>query len=328
MKAVLVVPDLELLKQPPRVTLTRHDHVVEQFAAHSADEALGVAVHLWGANSSLDGTDAEIPDPARELVSIRPIAISDQEPGCRLPGKRVNRLLAEPESGWVRRHVREDQAPAFERHNDEDIKNLESDRGHGEQVDGDDALGLIAQEGAPVLRTGPSRVGSDPFEVSRDRPFAYVEAELKKLAVDSGRTPGRVVGCHRPNKPSDLGLRSRSPDLRFPSPEESKRLAMPRDDGLGPDDDQTLSPRGKAVKDEGPEGSVPRNKGKTGGPRPKEDAELMPQGEVLGRHPSPRAEQGDERPQKESNQAEHAERIRGENESEEVGPWGAGTSIG
>ena len=82
------------------------------------------------------------------------------------------------------------------------------------------------------------------------------------------------------------------------------------------------------MKDESPEGSVPRRKRKTGGPRPQEDAELMPQGKVLGRHLGPRAEQGDEGPQKESNQAEHAERIRGENESEEVGPWGAGTSIG
>jgi hypothetical protein len=45
-----------------------------------------------------------------------------------------------------------------------------------------------------------------------------------------------------------------------------------RDDGLGPDDDQTLPPRGKAMMDEGPEGSVPRSKGKTDGPRPQEDA--------------------------------------------------------
>ena len=28
-------------------------------------------------------------------------------------------------------------------------------------------------------------------------------------------------------------MSSRSPGLRFPSPEESKRLAVPRDDGLG-----------------------------------------------------------------------------------------------
>ena len=117
-------------------------------------------------------------------------------------------------------------------------------------------------------------------------------------------------------------MSSRSPGLRLPSPEESKRLAAPRDDGLGPDDDQTLPPRGKAVKDEGPEGSVPRSKGKSGGPRPQEDAELMPQGEVLGHECGPRAKEGDEGPQEESNQAEHAGRIRAENESE--GPaWGA-----
>ena len=46
-----------------------------------------------------------------------------------------------------------------------------------------------------------------------------------------------------------------------------------------------------AVKDEGPEGSVPRSKRKTGGPRPQEDAELMPQSEVLGRHFGPRAKE-------------------------------------
>jgi hypothetical protein len=71
------------------------------------------------------------------------------------------------------------------------------------------------------------------------------------------------------------------------------------------------------VKDEGPEGSVPRSKGKAGGPRPQEDAELMPQREVLGHECGPRAKEGDEGPQEESNQAKHAERIRAENEPEE-----------
>src|SRR5450830_1805404 len=193
MKAVLVVPDLELLKQPSRMTLTRHNDVIEEFAADGTDEALGVTVHLRGANSGPDGTDAEITDSAGELVSICPVTISDHESGCRVPGEGIDRLLAEPESGWVRCHVREDKAPAFECQDNEDVKNLESNSGHGEQVDGDDALGLVTQEGAPGLRSGPSRFRPDPFEVSGDRPFAHVETELKELAVDSGRTPGRVV---------------------------------------------------------------------------------------------------------------------------------------
>jgi hypothetical protein len=116
MKAILVVPDPELLKQPSRMTLTRHNDVIEEFAVDSADEALGVIVHLRGANSGPDGTDAEILDSARELVSIRPIAISDHESGCRVSGEGIDRLLAEPESGWDERPQKEsNQAEHAER---------------------------------------------------------------------------------------------------------------------------------------------------------------------------------------------------------------------
>ena len=54
----------------------------------------------------------------------------------------------------------------------------------------------------------------------------------------------------------------------------------------------------------------------------------MPQGKVLGRHLGPRANQSDEGPQKESNQAEHAERIRAEKESAAAGPGSGATSTG
>jgi hypothetical protein len=75
----------------------------------------------------------------------------------------------------------------------------------------------------------------------------------------------------------------------------------------------------------GPDGSAssfPSHKGKTSGPRPKKDAELLPQGKVLGHECGPRAKQGDEGPEKESNQAEHAGRIRAEKESEGACPGG------
>ena len=54
----------------------------------------------------------------------------------------------------------------------------------------------------------------------------------------------------------------------------------------------------------------------------------MPQSEVLGGHGGPRAKQGNEGSQKESNQAEHADRIRAKNESEGTGPGSEETSIG
>jgi len=54
----------------------------------------------------------------------------------------------------------------------------------------------------------------------------------------------------------------------------------------------------------------------------------MPQSEVLGHECGPRAKEGDEGPQKEPNQAEHAERIRAEKESAAAGPGSGATSTG
>lgn len=54
----------------------------------------------------------------------------------------------------------------------------------------------------------------------------------------------------------------------------------------------------------------------------------MSQGEVLGRHLCPRTKEGHEEPQKEPDQAEHAERIRAEKESEEAGLGDGATAIG
>jgi len=54
---------------------------------------------------------------------------------------------------------------------------------------------------------------------------------------------------------------------------------------------------------------------------------MMPKGRVLGHDCGPRAKQGDEAPQKESNQAEHPEGIRAANQSEGAGSGSAGISV-
>jgi hypothetical protein len=39
--------------------------------------------------------------------------------------------------------------------NQENVKNLETDRGHGEEIDGDQLLGMILKECPPALRGRP-----------------------------------------------------------------------------------------------------------------------------------------------------------------------------
>jgi hypothetical protein len=311
----MFVPGLKLPEQPSGVGLAPDDHVIEELAADRPDETLDVAVHSRRSDRSLDGADPETPNSAGELLSIGSVAVSDQELRSGVPRKSVDGLLAEPEGGRVRRHVREDEAPALEGENNEDAEDLESDCRDREEIDSYDPLRLVTQKGLPGLRTGSSRFGSDPFEIPGDRPFAHVEAELEELAMNPRRAPGRVLYGHSPNQPSDLGTSARTPALRLPSPEEAERLAMPGDDGLGFDDDEALSPARKAVENEGPEGSVPRGQGKVGWLRPEEDTDLMAKGQVLGDQGGARTKKGAEGAESESNEAEHRERIRSEGKS-------------
>ncbi len=315
MNAILVVPGLELSEQPPRVSFTDHEYVVEELAADGPDEALGVAVRSLRADGGLVGPNAQTPDLTGELLSICSVAVPDQELGSGVPGEGVDDLLPEPGRRWVRRHVREHKAPALEGQNDEDVEDLEPDRRHCKHVDRDDALGLVAKEGTPGLRTGPSGLRPDLFEVSRDRPFADVEAQLEQLAVDSRCTPGRILRRHLADEPPGFSPSSWAAALRLPPPEETEPPPMPGDDRLGPDDDQVLTPPAEAVNDERPEGSATRSQVKPGWLRAEEDTELMAEGEVLGDEGRPGTEKIAEGAESESNQAEHRNRIRLEGEA-------------
>jgi hypothetical protein len=63
--------------------------------------------------------------------------------------------------------------------------------------------------------------------------------------MDVGRAPQRVVAAHLPDQNADLAGDYRSTWFtasHFPGPEQAKALAMPRDDGLRPDDGQRRAP--------------------------------------------------------------------------------------
>ena len=76
----------------------------------------------------------------------------------------------------------------------------------------DDVLGhggVIAQE-APPSRLGRAtfsrHVLGDSRQVHGDCRLADIDAELKNLAVDPGRTPERVGGVHLPNQVTNFSI--------------------------------------------------------------------------------------------------------------------------
>src|SRR3984893_13204086 len=138
-------------------------------------------------------------------------------------------------------HIAVDNATPVMGQHQKHVKDLETDRGHSEEVDGDQLLGVILQEGAPGLR----RRLAAAHHVFAHAALTDVDAEFEQFAMDAGRTPTGILPAHLADQISDLERNDRSSGLaapHLPGPEQSKAGTMPGYDRFWLDDGQRRAP--------------------------------------------------------------------------------------
>jgi len=87
-----------------------------------------------------------------EVMAEDRITVAQQVVGKFGKGKGLSQLLDYPFRGWVGGSIEmQNAAPVMSQHQ-ENVKNLEVDRGDGEKIDGDQLLDMILEESAPSLR--------------------------------------------------------------------------------------------------------------------------------------------------------------------------------
>ena len=93
---------------------------------------------------------------------------------------------------------------------------------------------MVAQEGTPCLRGRTASLD----HVLRDAGLSDLEAELEQLAMDTRRSPQRIVNAHPPDQSAQVrvDLRSASKGTGFPTPVPAEAGSVPSHEGLGPDD--------------------------------------------------------------------------------------------
>jgi len=103
-------------------------------------------------------------------------------------------------------HIEVEDATPVMGQDQKHVKDLETESGHGEEVDGDELLGMILQEGTPGLRRRPAAAQ----HVLAHTALPDVEAEFEQLTVDAGRTPTAILPAHLADQISELaGMRGR-----------------------------------------------------------------------------------------------------------------------
>ena len=169
------------------------------------------------------------------------IAVPQQVARELVKGKCLPQLLSRPLRGWVGGHIEVQNATPVMGQHQKHVKDLEADRGHREEVDGDQLLGVILQECAPSLR----RRFAAAHHVFADAALTDVDAELSSSPWMRGApqvdSPGTSCG-------SDLGPRGEMtgrpgwPCRTFQVQNRRKPGTMPGDDRFWLDDGQRRAP--------------------------------------------------------------------------------------
>src|SRR6516164_10933382 len=118
------------------------------------------------------------------------------------------------------------------------VKDLEAQGRHGKEIDRDQLLQVIVQEGTPSLR---GRLAAT-HHVFADAGLTNVNVEFEQFTVDAGCAPSWVVSAHLADQVVDfVGNRGSSglASTDLPRPDKTKALPMPSDDRLGLNDSQS-----------------------------------------------------------------------------------------
>jgi hypothetical protein len=128
-------------------------------------------------------------------------------------GKCLPQLLGGLLRGRLSGNIEVQNAPSVMGQHQKHVKNLEANRGHSEEIDGDQLLDMILEEGAPSLR-GRFMAAHHVFA---DAALSDVDAEFEQFSMDAGRTPSGILPAHLVDGLPDLVRNDGSSELAAPS---------------------------------------------------------------------------------------------------------------
>ena len=158
------------------------------------------------------------------------------------------------------------------------VEPFECHRRHGEDVEHNDHLTVILEEGkAPLPRVATARHSS---QSKSHTPFGDVEAELLKSSVDLGGSPAQVLFRQASDQNTNLvvDLWSAAAWPGAPTPVETEAGAVPADDGLGLHDEEDVGSAGPTAAEDRPRESVQEVQ-YWSQPFASEHGDLLPKGE-------------------------------------------------
>src|SRR5437773_7237514 len=167
----------------------------------------------------------------------------DDESVSLVSGDALPKLLERPIGSWMSGHVKVKNTPACDFHDDEYIDQLERCRYQDKEIAGDDCFGMIANERHPALRRVGGTFGCFGH-VAPHSPRRNSNSDFEQQFVGNTLlTPSRIVYGHVGDELPDVdGYARTATRPGFPFPKQAEAFAMPPNQGIGFDYDESLAP--------------------------------------------------------------------------------------
>src|SRR5262245_44290678 len=139
----------------------KNNHVVEAFAADTADHSFRVWILPRRVGSGDDFFDSHTGYSSPEIVSVDRISVADQVAWGSVFRKRLDQLLGRPGGGRVFCDVEMDDLTSLVQEDDKAVKVTKRRGGDCEEVDADEVAGVIGEVSLSCL--GGCLSGFDPL---------------------------------------------------------------------------------------------------------------------------------------------------------------------
>ncbi len=136
-------------QDPPQVTLAENNDVVQAFPTDRADDPLHVRILPGRARRNENLLDPQSMNGSVEVIAVYAIPIANQKTRGSVPGDGFEQLTPRPFRTGMLSHVEVQDPTTIMKEHEKDKQDSKADRGHGEDVDGDEVLEVVVEEGPP-----------------------------------------------------------------------------------------------------------------------------------------------------------------------------------
>ena len=171
MSSVVVIIANIFEAEPYQMSLVQRDHVIQHLTAYAPYPSFRDSVLPRAANARPDSFDPARFQKATHLGAEFAVTIEDDVAVWAWKRQGLSELLQNPIARRMRGGVEMENAPLMMLDDEEAVQHTETQRGHGEEVEGGDHLAVVLEECHPALHLRLVRLALQPLQIARHGGF-------------------------------------------------------------------------------------------------------------------------------------------------------------